>query len=385
MELVEKKVKLNEIMIDTNNPRFINKIGKTQEEIIAYLQKGEKARELLLSMLTKITWVNKVVIVPIKELSPEEIAMYKLDNPNFEKDYKYIVVEGNTRISCLHNKLLRERFDNGELIPVITTVRSKDEDYKKFLQERKRLQSIANVMVVKEWTEVPKAKQMYSSYKLSQEIYPEKTEKQILKELSDALGMKTSVVKTFVYRYAFYKELIENCDGIEEKDFKFLEGLHQNLSIQNKFGLNNKKMQFEWELYDKEEEDNEEIEMKQQLLYMFPKVIEIAKDEKINSKLLRDILRRYQNIELEELYQKFNDICEYSRSDEYSNDGFSKFIPNEDSSEKEERKIKTNINSALKTLKNFPVNEDYSVEFIDDIKKIKELAERIINFMDMYK
>ncbi|MDB2074514.1 hypothetical protein PMZ66_02730 [Clostridium paraputrificum] len=384
MKLTEIKAKLNEIMLDNYNPRFIKKVGRTQEEIIENLQKDQKSKELLLSMMTKISWVNKVIVVPIEELSEEEKQVYRLDNQNFENEYKYIVVEGNTRISCLHHPVLKKRFDEGEEIPVIVTLKSEGESYKKFLQERKRLQSIANVMVVKEWTEVPKAKQMYTSYKLSQDISPEKSEREILKELSDTLGIKTSIVKMFVYRYAFYKELIENCDGIEEKDFKFLEGLHQNLSIQSIFGLNNKKMEFEWNLSEKEDEElTEMIEMKQQLLYLIPEIIEIAKDEKINSKYLRDILRKHQQCEIEDLYQKFDDICQYSKTKEYSNDGFIKYFSIEDNTEKKEQKIESNIKSAISMLKTFPVNEDFGINYIDEIKKIRELSDRLIKCMDM--
>ena len=386
MKVKEKKIKLKEIMIDSYNPRFVNKIGNSQQEIILHLQKGVEYKELLVSMLKKITWVNKIVVVPIEELSEDEKNLYRLDNPNFEQDFKYIIVEGNTRVACLHSEMLKKRFDNGELIPVIVVMKEEGESYKEFLHERKRLQSIANVMIVKEWDDVPKAKQMYTSYKLLQEIYPEKSEKEILKELADTLGIKPSIVKTAVYKYAFYKELIENSYGIQEKDFKYLEALHQNLSIQNMFGLDKKKMEFEWGLCDKDDEDiNEITELKQQTLYMFPEIIEIAKDEKVSSKVLRDILRRYQDNGVEELYQKFSDICQYSKIDEYSNDAFVKYLPVEEYSEKEERKIKDNINSALRTLKSFPVNEDYSSTFFKDIEKIKDLADKIIKSMIMDK
>lgn len=381
MRLIEDKIRLSDIMVDPYNPRFINKVGKSQEDIIEHLQKGEKSRELLLSMLTKISWVNKIVVVPIEELSKEEKKLYKLDSPNFDKEYRYLVVEGNTRVACLHNQELKKRFDQGELIPVIITVKSIGESDKKFLQERKRLQSIANVMVVKEWAEVPKAKQMYSSYKLLQENNPKNSEKQILRELSDTLGIKTTIIKSFVYRYAFYKELRENGYDIKEKDFKYLEGLHQNSIIRHKFGFNGKEVEFEWNLCGKNIE--EIIEKKQQLLCMFPKIIEIAKYENINCKLLRDVIRKYQNEDIDELYQKFIDLCEYYENSQYSSDGFTRIFSYDDINQAEERKFENNIKSLLKTLKKFPVNEDYSIKFLNNFKEIKRISENIINCISL--
>lgn len=384
MLLIEDRVFLKEIMLDILNPRFGKRMDYSQYELISYLQKGEKSKELLTSMRSQLSWVNKIVIVPIEDLSEEEKSIYRSYNENFMSEYKYVVVEGNTRIACLHHDSMRETFDVNELLPVIIVKRSADEDDKKFIQERKRLQSISNVMVVKEWGDIPKAKQLFDSYKLIQEINQEKSEKQIIRELSDTLGLKTTLVKNFVYRYAFYQELIENVQFMEEKDFKFLEGLHQNITIQNMFGLDNKKMEFEWNIIEDDDENiTELIEKKQQLLYMFPKLIEIAKDEKINSKSLRDILREHQGDGVEYLCQKVKDIIEYSETDDYSNDGFSRTLPKEYTIEDEEKKLKSNLSNILKILKNFPVNQDYSQNFKNDMTKIRDVSTKILAIMDM--
>lgn len=383
MRLVETKAKLEEVMLDNFNPRFKCEVIGSQEQVIAELQKGEKSRELLTSMLTEIRWVNKIVVVEIQQLSEKEKEKYRKIDLNFENKYKYIVVEGNTRISCLYHPDLKKKFDAGELIPVIVAVREDGESDNSFLQERKRLQNIANVMVVKEWSDISKAKQLHSSFKLIQEINPDKTEREIIKELADSLGVKPTVVRNFVYRYAFYKELVENGANIEEKDFKFLEGLHQNSVMTSNFGLDNKKMEFEWNIEDENEEISEDVETKQQLLNMFPQVMEIAKDEKISSKALRDILRKHKEEGVEGLFQKFVDLCEYSLSEDYANDGFAKVFKLEEGND-EELRVENNIKSAIKTLKNFPLNADYAVNFKEDIKKIKALTERIITFMDMY-
>lgn len=371
-------------MLDNFNPRFKNKISANQEGLIAELQKGEKSKELLTSMLTEIRWVNKIVVAEIEQLSEFEKEMYRKVNPNLGSGYKYVVVEGNTRVSCLYHPQLKKRFDRGELIPVIVTVRDKEESDNSFLQERKRLQNIANVMVVKEWGDIAKARQIHSNFKLMQETNPEKTEREIIKELADSIGVKPTIIKNFVYRYTFYKELVGNGSEIEEKDFKFLEGLHQNSIMIRNFGLNNKRMEFEWNIEEEIEEISEDVGVKQQLLNMFPQIMEIAKDEKISSKALRDILRKCKEDGVEELLQKFIDLCDYSLIDDYANDGFIKIFKIQEGNN-EELIMENNIKSAIKTIKNFPINEDYAINFKEDIKKIKELTDRIIKFMDMYR
>ena len=202
------------------------------------------------------------------------------------------------------------------------------------LQKRKKFKSIANITVESinqsisqnNLFEISIYENMFKSYKILQKKYPEKSEKEILEELTDRLGIKHSIIKMYVYRYAFYKELIENSKGIKEKDFKYLEGLHQNLIIRNMFGLDTKKMDFEWNLSNNKGKTDEIIKIKKQMLHMFPKLIDIAKVEKITSKTLRDIIRKYQDIEVKRLYKIFNNILEYSKTEEYSNDAFKKYI-----------------------------------------------------------
>jgi len=385
MHLVEEYVLIGEVMLDILNPRLGKKVDYTQKELASFLLRGPKSKELLTSMKSGLSWVNKIVVVPISELSENEKEVYREINSNFEKEYKYIVIEGNTRVACLLNQSMREVFDLNEKLLVIVVSKSDKETDRQFLKERKRLQSISNVMIVKDWDDVPKAKQLFESYELIKEINPEKPEKEIFKELADTLGLAVSLVKKFIYRYVFYKELIENVEPIEEKDFKFFEIFEQNNTIRAMFGLDIKSSMFEWEVLDEIDDETqlEKIERKQELLYLFPKIIEVAKDEKISSKALRDIVRDNHKEGLEEIHQRFEDIVQYASKDEYSNDGFLKYFEKEKDVQQEERLLEDSINSILRALKSFPVNQDYACKFKEHIISIKETSDKILKMMEL--
>ncbi|MCI6693365.1 MAG: hypothetical protein MR510_12940 [Clostridium sp.] len=385
MYLQEKNVLVTEIMLDIINPRLGRKVNYSQNELAKYLQRGKKSKELLTSMKSGLTWVNKIVITRVDELSVEEIELYEEYNKNFINEYKYVVTEGNTRLACLLHDSMRAIFNLKETIPVVIARKSEGESEKEFLRERKRLQSIANVMIVVDWEDVPKAKQLYESYILIKEISPEKIEKDIFKELAENIGLATSLVKKLIYRYIFYKELIENVESIEEKDFKFFEVFEQNGKIRAMFGLDIKNSIFEWELLDEIDDENliELIEKKQELLYWFPKLIEIAKDEKISSKKLRDIIRENYVMGVEDFHQRIKDIIEYSTTDEYCNDCFSRFFKSETDIKQEEKLLEGNIKNIIQTLKSFPVNQDYAVNFKEDIIKVKDISNRILKMLEL--
>ncbi len=385
MYLQEENVLVTEIMLDIVNPRLGRKVNYSQRELAKYLQTGSKSRELLTSMKSGLTWVNKIVITRVEDLSKEEVEIYTDYDKDFKSKYKYVVTEGNTRIACLLHESMVEVFNINDTIPVVIARKSDGETEKEFLRERKRLQSIANVMIVKDWEDVPKAKQLYESYILSKEISTEKAEKDIFRELAENIGMATSIVKKLIYRYIFYKELIENVGFIEERDFKFFEVFEQNSKIRAIFGLNIKNITFEWESLEEIDDENiiELIEKKQELLYWFPKLIEIAKDEKISSKKLRDIIREYYTEGLEEFHQRIKDLIEYSITDECCNDCFSRYFKSEKDIRQEEKELQDNIKNIIQTLKSFPVNQDYAVNLKEDIIKIKSISSRIVTMMEL--
>ncbi|WP_349393398.1 hypothetical protein, partial [Clostridium perfringens] len=162
MLLENKNVFITDIMLDSDNPRFgVNKSNLTQEELALYLLNDRKSKELLASMCTALTWVNKIVVMKIEDLSEEDRNKYKLSK---KSKYKYIVIEGNTRVACLLHNAMRKVIGLNEKIPVIIANKEKNETYDEYTIAKKRLQSISNIMIVKDWGDVQKAKQLYESY-----------------------------------------------------------------------------------------------------------------------------------------------------------------------------------------------------------------------------
>ncbi|NRT88862.1 hypothetical protein [Clostridium beijerinckii] len=373
MEAVNKKVFVSEIMLDINNPRFGRKLNKSQEELQEFLL--VKSTELLVSMQCGLVWVNKIVLAPIEDLSVKERGAFGL----IPQGKKYVVVEGNTRVACLlHKSMMKEA---RKKIPVIVLEKSDGENDNLYLMGRKRMQSIANVMIVKDWDELPKAKQLYDSYKLAKVIDKTKAENIIFKELGDDIGIPLAKVKNNVFKYLFYKELVDNGNEILEDDFKYLEIFEQSNNVRNLFGYATERGEFEWSNIDEDMSENqiEQVENKKELLYLIPKMIKVAKNESISSKTFRNILKKYKPRDLEDILEKFKEICKDTQDEDYTHDSFEVRLDSEGNNEEKKcKEYNISIESFKRTLKNFPVNQDYSKNFEKDLLEIDQLINKIL-------
>ena len=375
MLLENKNVFITDIMLDSDNPRFgVNKSNLTQEELALYLLNDRKSKELLASMCTALTWVNKIVVMKIEDLSEEDRNKYKLSK---KSKYKYIVIEGNTRVACLLHNAMRKVIGLNEKIPVIIANKEKNETYDEYTIAKKRLQSISNIMIVKDWGDVQKAKQLYESYILHKKVNQKETDSSIFRNLAENIGISMQAVKKNIYRYMFLKEISDNSDVIKDSDFKYLEIFEVSNAIRMMFGYNIKNGEFLWYSNSDSEDETiiEEFEKKQQLLYMFPNIIEICKEEKISSKELRDIIRSFKENEYEELYNRFEDIIEYSKKLDY-------FCKEEDS-KKLENEVEENLKNLTKELRKFPLNESFAKKQRDKIEEIEKICRNILSCMDI--
>ncbi|GAA0075981.1 hypothetical protein UT300005_03590 [Clostridium sp. CTA-5] len=382
MKELDKEVLIKEIMLDNDNPRFGGRIDKSQEEIREILMHGQKARELLVGMRTGLIWSNKIAIAPINELTKNERALIG----SIPKGKKYITVDGNTRLACLLDDSMRETFNINEKLKVVILEKSDDESDIEYLKNRKRLQSIDNVMIVTDWNEIPKSKQLYDSYKLIKEIDPAKLENKIFKELGDQIGISLTRVKGAIFRYVFYKVLTENVEELDKHDFKYLEIFEQSNDIRTLFGYLNDKGMFIWDNKESMDDDEEIIEKRKELLYIFPKIVEIARSENINSKKLRDLIRKYKSDDLEDLLQKFKDIQDYYKASDYASDSIVSILEsNLDYEEQEIKEINCKIDSVIKVLKSFPINQDYAISFKEKLLEINIRSEKLLKCLDICK
>lgn len=383
MLLENKNVFITDIMLDSDNPRFgVNKSNLTQEELALYLLNDRKSKELLASMCTALTWVNKIVVMKIEDLSEEDRNKYKLSK---KSKYKYIVIEGNTRVACLLHNAMRKVIGLNEKIPVIIANKEKNETYDEYTIAKKRLQSISNIMIVKDWGDVQKAKQLYESYILHKKVNQKETDSSIFRNLAENIGISMQAVKKNIYRYMFLKEISDNSDVIKDSDFKYLEIFEVSNAIRMMFGYNIKNGEFLWYSNSDSEDETiiEEFEKKQQLLYMFPNIIEICKEEKISSKELRDIIRSFKENEYEELYNRFEDIIEYSKKLDYKNDSIKKYFCKEEDSKKLENEVEENLKNLTKKLRKFPLNESFAKKQRDKIEEIEKICRNILSCMDI--
>ena len=214
-----RAININDINLDLENPRVPlsirnAEIGKTKEQInsdiLEYLIKTGSITELILS------------IGENGFFSGEALLLIPDDN---DKN-KYIVVEGNRRVTALKllhdptiataskNKILEASRSAKKSIDELTMIPSiifpKRKDILKYLGYR-------HITGIKDWKALEKARYMYSMY---QQLKNDgSVEDNIHKEITKAIGSNRSYVKRILQAYDLYL-------FIEEKDFFNIEGLN---------------------------------------------------------------------------------------------------------------------------------------------------------------
>ncbi|QBZ23985.1 hypothetical protein FORC085_916 [Bacillus cereus] len=372
-------------MLDPFNPRFSESPSTEQEKIQKKLMELSSTKELLNSMKSGITWVNKIVVRTIDSYNINQSKKLGEDLTNFS----YVAVEGNTRLACLKDEKMDDFINRRHPIPVIEAIKEDDETQEQYERAIRRLQGIANVMVVKDWEAIPKAKHIYHLYMDKRNQNSDVSNTQIFKKISEELGLKPGDVKGAVYRYIFYKEISENSDPIDKDDWKFLEVFEQNETIRKVFGWDNNISSFEWSENSEQGNllstfDENTSLIKQELLYMFPEIIESAKRENINSKKLRDTFRDIiaSEVTTENL---FNDMKETVRhdNDEYAYNNWKKKYFQQQEHLNSETEWKNNLEKMVNWLKQYPINEDWSSNQIGQLKEIKVKVERLITISSL--
>jgi hypothetical protein len=364
MKLTNNEFKIKEIMLDPYNPRFIEHANISQSELLTRILLTRDAKEILTSMISGIKWVNRIVVQSIDDLSNE----IKNDLKDIEQ-FKYIIVEGNTRLACLKSGKI-SNINEDTTIPVLLAQKEEKETPHDFQNELRITQGIANVMVVKEWKPLAKARHLYRIFKQKQENYVVQDKVQELyKDISNELGIKLSEVRTGIIRYAIYNEIAKESDTLEESNWPFLEAFDQNEQIRSLIGMKKNSIRFEWE----DEQTSETIE-KQELLNTIPTIINSAVKEGIQAKQFRDIFKNFIKDEksLEDIKSKIDKIID----------------DNEDTSwkdieagmeEGEEEQWKFELNLILKKLNNFPSAADWALNLENELNRIQEKIIKHLN------
>lgn len=391
-----KNISINNVMIDPFNPRFEDKVVLSQERLLKLIIEKKDTREIAASMNQGVKWINKIVIRPLSDelktdqkIKEEYMEIYKLSEEEFKNRFRYIVVEGNTRLTCLKSGEING-YDRNSRIPVSIAEREKGETLTHYEMEIKRTQGIANVMPVKDWRPLPKAAHVFEMYQLSKILNSKIKLNQVVKDVAEELGMSSSNVRINIKRFAFFNEIRKLSDSIKESRWGYLEAFETN-KVSNVFGLSKNSAEFEWNLNDKQlnmlTDTDSKVELQKELLIKIPFIIESAFDDNLNSKQFRDnmkfIIDKYHNDEdkeindIEDLKDKFSDII----SDDETTDWRS--ISEEMNNSTDKFKWEKDLDRIYKKIDKFPSPADWSDDLLIYLEKIKQKIDYHIQIINL--
>jgi hypothetical protein len=365
MKLVNRDVEIHEIFLDPYNPRFIDQKNDTQENIMQMILNTKDAKELLNSMKINIKWVNKIVVIHKKDFSKIQKEIYGIDNA------EYLIVEGNNRLACLKSNKI-PGIDLNTEIPVILAGKEEGETDDDFESQIRITQGIANVMVVKEWSVISKARHLFFMYcdARKKDANKDKSPHELYKRIAEELGIGTAEVRQSIVRYEFYSKINNISDNILEDHWGYLEAFDRNKDIRSKFGMspdNN--------LINLDEDDEEGYI--EEILKEIPAVIKKAASEGINTKQFRDII----DVDVATI-DSTDDLLEFMQYITES-DGDYDFKSKLDKSDPltEEEKWKTSLESIVNQIEMFPNLPDWSKNFLQILDNIKSLIESHITII----
>jgi hypothetical protein len=359
LEFETKNVKVDEIMIDPYNPRFSGLYANlSQEELLAKVWTTRQTKELLASMELGLKWVNNIVVRRVESLPYAKRQVIKeLDK------YKYIIVEGNTRLACLKHEKMKKIVSPGYEIPVLIAENNGSSD-KEFENEVQLIQAMSNVMVVKEWDETAKFRHIYKLYMGQKELLPNAKFREIVKIIKDSTSGQEADVKKAIFRCKLTEQISKESTDLKDEEWGYLEAFETNETTRKTVGIN-KEYCFEWE-------ENEDFEAGaiSDLINLIPEMIKSAKREGINTKDFRD---KYKEIaarlnDVEDIIDEVSEIMD-------ENTNLTWKLEKNQKSDKEIWKEK--LDGMVSTLKKYPVNDDWANEYIEELENIEKLAKKL--------
>ena len=367
MNLIDQNIKINDIALDPLNPRDASFAIKTQSEILNSTMKKQEAKELLRSMIQCIRWVNKIVVVSMND--------YLALHPNLKnslENFKYVVVEGNTRLSCLKSKQISTISEDNK-IPVLIAQKEPDESLEEFRESILITQGIANVTEVKPWSDISKAKHIHDMYKLKTSNLNQSKNQQIhqdvITSISAQLGLSKDEIKKNIRRYTIYSKIEDVAEQIPDDKWGFLEALETNASTRDFIGLTDT---FDW---------NEE--KAEAALSIMPELFKNEASFDPNSKHFRDNFRDYiaecssKKMEHQDIIETLGDIINSKESKR----SITELISDKDVKENNQEKWEKFFNEINSKLKEYPINEDWApqqTQIFDNLEKmIKKIRKQI--------
>jgi hypothetical protein len=358
MKLNPTDILLGEIMIDPYNPRFTEE-GKitNQDTLKSELLKSGASKELLNSMKADIKWVNRIVVQKV-ETHQESTNLNKIKG-----NFKYIAVEGNTRLACLKSGSI-EDFNENTPIPVLLAEKEINESIEDFKKQIRITQGIANVTVVKEWSQVAKAKHLSSLFNDS--ISGNKAQ-DVYKQISTELGLSIREVRELIIRYKIFFKIAEISDPIDDDNWGFLEAFDKNVTIRKLIGLN--------ENNDFVTQDDEYYD---EIISQIPNLIKHALNQGIHTKPFRDIIldisRNHKTSE------DFNTIIREILDSESNISLVS--LKNNIQNKSDKEQWEDDLKNILVKISTFPNASDWARDLKDNLMSIQEKINKHISVID---
>jgi len=366
MRLTDTSAKIDSIYLDPFNPRFIEQQNISQDEIKAKILSTRDAKELLNSLKINIKWVNKIVVIKKTDFTDEQNNIKEINKA------EYLVVEGNNRLACLKSGKI-DNLDSNTMIPVIIAEKEDGETEEEFAAQIRVTQGISNVMVVKEWSVISKARHLFNMYQ-DIKAKPENNDKsphEIYKQISAELGIGSTEVRQSSIRYEFYNKINEISDKIPEGQWGYLEAFDRTAKIRKKFGMLEKTNLID---LDSDDDDSDYI---QEILQEIPVVIAKAHSEGINTKQFRDIV----NKELLEINNS-EDLLEYMQniSQKDSEYKFKNQLVKSNQLTEEDKWTNT-FDEIYKKLELFPIMTHWADNHKHDLEKIHKKTEQYLKLL----
>jgi hypothetical protein len=344
--------KLEEIMVDPYNPRFIKIKNTNQSDLISEMLESKSSKELLRSLQEDIKWVNRIVVQKIDTHEYSTIIDKK-------REFKYVVVEGNTRLSCLKSGLIKGYSEKTEIPVLLALIENDKEDINEFRKQIRITQGIANVTVVKEWSPISKAKHLTSLYNdVSSKLRPA----EIYKQIANELGIGTKEARESVIRYLIYDKISKLSESISEDNWGYLEAFDKNSKIRSIIGLDTENNIF----IENDEEYYTEI------IEDIPNLIRQALSQGLNTKQFRDIITEISKTTKDS--SEFNEIKDDILDDKTDVTLISKIKKLNTISDKEI--WSKDLDEMLKKISSFPNMADWASDFESKLKEIKEKIEK---------
>jgi len=381
MKLVPKNIPIGIIMLDPENPRFEARTSLLpQNQLINILvDESDAGIKLFRSMQKDIKWVNRIVVKGIEYLSKEFTDKYPETT-----QYDFIVVEGNTRLACLKHKGMTNFTETTE-IPVLVAEKEPHESMDDYNKELRMVQGIANVTVVQDWSQISKARHIYNIYQDNLKKTKNPNVITISNNIALELGIPADEVRQAIRRFAIFLEVASWAKAVSPKDWPYFEVFDLNDDIRSAIGLITKgKFEFEWDKYQDDDEDiDDDVIYKKELLMKIPEIIESAKTENLSSKDLRKPFRIFLNDNKDKSPEELkNELIDTILKSDKPRPWENIMAGSAKASKDNETSWKKDITYFAQIIESYPVIAKWSKKYTKQLSDIRDTINRLLEILE---